>query len=583
MQQRLFILTFITLTLITMSWTNDDDWRSKVDNEVLAVVENGGTVDFLVYMNEQSDISAAKSLTNKNEKGQYVYTRLRETALASQAEVIAELEAQGAEYRPYWVVNALWAKGDLALVEALAQRTDVQSIIANPNLQMEAPVDMNFEPDNTKNSAVEWGLQMINADDVWAMGYRGEGVIIGGQDTGYDWEHPALVNTYRGWNGIAADHNYNWHDAIHEENPNTNEGNPCGFDVDFPCDDHTHGTHTMGTMVGDDGEGNQIGVAPAARWIACRNMEEGWGTPATYIECFEWFIAPTDLNNENPDPTKAPHVFANSWSCPEIEGCNSSNFAVMEQVVNNVKSAGIVVVVSAGNNGNQCATVDRPAAMYENSFSVGATRPNDTIAGFSSRGPVEVDGSGRIKPNITAPGVNVRSSVLGDGYASFGGTSMAGPHVAGVVALLISAKPELAGQVDEIEDILEQSAVPKQTDENCGGVPGTDIPNNTYGYGRIDALAAVNLALGITNTEPLTINTSIFIYPNPFADNLHIEFSETVQQTTIRLYNAKGQLIVQENVESVARHVVNTAALAQGMYFYQIEWDGEITNGKVVK
>ncbi len=581
--QKILLLALTTLTLIAMSWTSGEDWRTKVDDEILAVVENGGTIDFLIYMNQQSDISAAKTLTTKDEKGQYVYTRLRELASASQADVVAELETQGAEYRSYWVINALWAKGDLNVVQMLAQRTDVQSIIANPNIQMEAPVEMDFEIDNTKNNAVEWGIQMIKANDVWAMGYQGEGVVIGGQDTGYDWEHPALLNKYRGWDGMTADHNYNWHDAIHEENPNTNEGNPCGFDVDFPCDDHTHGTHTMGTMVGDDGAGNQIGVAPAARWIACRNMEEGWGTPATYIECFEWFMAPTDLNGENPDPTKAPHVFANSWSCPEIEGCNSSNFEVMEEVVNNVKSAGIVVVVSAGNSGNQCGTVSTPAAMYENSFSVGATRPNDTIAGFSSRGPVEADGSGRLKPNISAPGTSVRSSVLGDGYAAFSGTSMAGPHVAGVVALLISAKPELAGQVEEIEDILEQSAVAKFTDENCGGIPGTNIPNNTYGYGRINALAAVNLALGITNTDDLTTQTSIFVYPNPFADNLRIEFPGTVQEATIRLYNANGQLMMQENVQSVVRHVINTATLARGVYFYEVEWDEEIEHGKVVK
>jgi len=585
MQQKLFILTLISLTLITMSWTSEDNWQAKVDAEVLAALENGNTTDFLIYMNEQSDISAAKSLTTKNEKGQYVYTHLRETARNAQAEIVAELEAQSAAYRSYWVINALWAKGDIALVETLAQRADVQSIISNPNIQMEAPIEMNLAPNNTKNNAIEWGLEMVNADDVWAMGYHGEGVIIGGQDTGYDWTHPAIQTKYRGWNdGADPEHNYNWHDAIHEENPNTGEGNPCGFDVDFPCDDHSHGTHTMGTMVGDDGEGNQIGVAPAARWIACRNMEQGWGTPATYIECFEWFIAPTDLNGENPDPTQAPHVFANSWSCPESEGCNTSNFEVMEQVVNNVKTAGIVVVVSAGNNGNQCATVSAPAAMYENSFSVGATRPNDTIAGFSSRGPVEVDGSGRLKPNISAPGTGVRSSVLGDGYQAWSGTSMAGPHVAGVVALLISAKPELAGQVDEIEDILEQSAAAKLTDENCGGIPGTDVPNNTYGYGRIDALAAVNLALGITDTEPVTIIVpGVYVYPNPFADNLDIEFSETVQQATIRLYNANGQLIVQENIASVRRHTINTATLVHGVYFYQVEWEGETTNGKLMK
>jgi len=584
MQQKLFLLTLASLTLIIMSWTNQEDWRSKVDAEILATIESGATVDFLIYMNEQSDISGAKLLQTKNEKGQYVYMRLRELARASQAEIIAELDAQQAEYRAYWVINALWAKGDLALVQTLAQRTDVQSIIANPSVKMEAPVEMDYEAGNTKNNVTEWGLQMINADDVWALGYHGEGVVIGGQDTGYDWTHPALQAKYRGWNDDAIeDHNHNWHDAIHEENPNTNEGNPCGFDVDFPCDDSSHGTHTMGTMVGDDEAGNQIGVAPNARWIACRNMEEGWGTPATYIECFEWFIAPTDLNGENADPTKAPHVFANSWGCPEIEGCNPSNFAVMEQVVNNVKNAGIVIVTSAGNAGNQCSTVSSPAAIYENSFSVGATRQNDTIAGFSSRGPVAVDGSGRLKPNISAPGTGVRSSVLNGGYAAYSGTSMAGPHVAGVVALLISAKPELAGQVDEIEDILEQSAVAKFTNENCGDVPGTNVPNNTYGYGRIDALAAVNLALGITNTDDLTTETSIHVYPNPFMDNLNIEFPGTAEQATIRLYNSNGQLITQQTLQSVERQTINTANLPSGVYFYQVEWDGEIENGKIVK
>ena len=584
MQQKLFLLTLASLTLIIMSWTNQEDWRSKVDAEILATIESGATVDFLIYMNEQSDISDAKLLQTKNEKGQYVYMRLRELARASQAEIIAELDAQQAEYRAYWVINALWAKGDLALVQTLAQRTDVQSIIANPSVKMEAPVEMDYEAGNTKNNVTEWGLQMINADDVWALGYHGEGVVIGGQDTGYDWTHPALQAKYRGWNDDAIeDHNHNWHDAIHEENPNTNEGNPCGFDVDFPCDDSSHGTHTMGTMVGDDEAGNQIGVAPNARWIACRNMEEGWGTPATYIECFEWFIAPTDLNGENADPTKAPHVFANSWGCPEIEGCNPSNFAVMEQVVNNVKNAGIVIVTSAGNAGNQCSTVSSPAAIYENSFSVGATRQNDTIAGFSSRGPVAVDGSGRLKPNISAPGTDVRSSVLNGGYAAYSGTSMAGPHVAGVVALLISAKPELAGQVDEIEDILEQSAVAKFTNENCGDVPGTNVPNNTYGYGRIDALAAVNLALGITNTDDLTTETSIHVYPNPFMDNLNIEFPGTAEQATIRLYNSNGQLITQQTLQSVERQTINTANLPSGVYFYQVEWDGEIENGKIVK
>jgi len=133
---------------------------------------------------------------------------------------------------------------------------------------------------------------------------------------------------------MTADHNYNWHDAIHENNPHTPPGNLCGFNSLEPCDDHGHGTHTMGTMVGDDGGANQIGMAPGARWIGCRNMEEGWGTPATYAECYQWFIAPTDLNDQNPDPAMAPHVINNSWACPPSEGCTDPN--VLLTVVQNV-------------------------------------------------------------------------------------------------------------------------------------------------------------------------------------------------------------------------------------------------------
>ena len=125
---------------------------------------------------------------------------------------------------------------------------------------------------------------------VWAMGYKGQGVVIAGEDTGYQWEHPALKNTYRGWDGTTADHNYNWHDAIHEISPLHNDPMPdpslnsCGLDVQYPCDDGSHGTHTMGTMIGEEGP-NQIGVAPGAKWMACRNMERGYGSPTTYIEC----------------------------------------------------------------------------------------------------------------------------------------------------------------------------------------------------------------------------------------------------------------------------------------------------------
>jgi subtilisin family serine protease len=335
---------------------------------------------------------------------------------------------------------------------------------------------------------VTWNVQKIRADSVWALGYTGQGVVIGGQDTGYDWDHPALINQYRGWNGSSADHNYNWHDAIH-----TGSNTVCPPNSPVPCDDNSHGTHTMGTMVGDDGAGNQIGMAPGARWIGCRNMNQGDGTPATYAECFQWFLAPTDLAGANPDPARAPHVVNNSWGCPPSEGCTAPD--ILRTVVENVRAAGIVVVASAGNSGSTCFTVADPPAIYDAAFTVGSTTSSDTASSFSSRGPVTVDGSGRLKPDLAAPGSSIRSSTLGGGYGLSSGTSMASPHAAGVVALIVAAEPRLAGRVDAIERILRDTAVPLTAAQDCGAFPGSAVPNAVFGAGRLDALAAVERAI----------------------------------------------------------------------------------------
>ncbi|MEO5906620.1 MAG: S8 family peptidase, partial [Saprospiraceae bacterium] len=520
------------------------------------------------------------------DKATYVFNALWEISIETQKEILTFLKQANAPAESLFIVNAIKSEGSREMIEALAQREDVAQIVANPLLQNAEPIDVNNGGNRAK---ITWGIDTIKADEVWSMGFRGQGVVVGGADTGYEWTHPALKNQYRGYDQAVdtVNHNYNWHDAIHSISPLSNDSiNPCGLDVLQPCDDRGHGTHTMGTMTGLDGE-EQIGVAPEAEWCACRNMERGNGSPFTYLECFQWFLAPTDLNNKNPDPTKAPHVINNSWGCPESEGCDSSNWLILDMAINILRLSGVVVVVSAGNGGSGCGSVSNPPAMYEGSFSVGATAENDTIAGFSSRGPVLVDGSHRLKPIVSAPGVRVRSSTLGGNYGNSSGTSMAGPHVAGLVALIISANPDLSGKVEIIEDIIERTAIPKTTEQICGGIPGSEVPNNTYGFGRIDALAAVHAAIALIPVSTYHVDNAIGanVYPNPVDHVLTIDLQNITGEARIEIYDAQGRLISHHtsNHQKNDSIQIDFSKHVSGIYFYRILVNGNMVNGKVVK
>ncbi len=567
-------------------------WQNKIAPGLAAQVSRPGEpVDFTVVLKAQADLSLAATLPTKTAKGHYVYHTLQALARKEQAPLRALLRQRNIPHRAFYLVNAIGVQGDRALLELLAQRPEVAKLLPDPvtvrPLVRKAPAP-------GWRQAIEWHLTMIGAPAVWELGIRGQGVVVGGQDTGVYFEHPALFRQYRGNRGDTVVHDYNWHDSVHEFSPlHGDANNPCGLNLAVPCDDDrqvSHGTLITGLMVGADTSGVHTGVAPEARWIAVRNMERGYGSPQTYLESFEWFLAPTRLDGSEPDPAMAPHVINNSWYCPELEGCTPEVRPLMETAVRNLRAAGIVVVVSAGNFGDQCLTISEITASFPEVFSVGATNADDQIAGFSSRGPVySPDSTLLIKPDLMAPGAGVRSTAFPDGYLTAAGTSLAGPLVAGTVALMISANPQLAGQVDTIEAMLRRTAAPKTSAQDCGGISGAAIPNPVYGHGRLDALAAVEAALSYTpsgTTDRKNAPFRITAAPNPFSDRLLLQWDPAgIRDLELQVISVGGQLLLrQHDIDPATAYTeLNLRGVPPGIYFIRYQTDRSVGALRVVR
>jgi serine protease AprX len=478
----------------------------KIAPWVMEHTANGQQAQFFVVLADQADLGPAANLPTKTEKGRFVYQTLLDKAQTTQGPILQWLRDRNIEHQSFYIVNAILVKGDRQLAETFAARPDVARVTGNPHIQNDLPqrgaIEQSpLQPRGPATPTIEPGIDYTHAPDVWALGFKGETIVVASADTGVRWTHNALKPHYRGWDGVNANHNFNWHDSIHSG------GGVCGPDSPEPCDDFFHGSHTTGTAIGDDGGTNQIGMAPGAKWIACRNMDQGNGTPATYMECMEFFLAPYPLNctpNEG-DPAKAPDITINSWGCPVSEGCVVGD--ELQAAVEAQEAAGIQMVVAAGNSGNGCSTVSDPPSFYEASYTVGAlVTGSDTIAGFSSRGPVTRDGSGRTKPDITAPGTNTRScdNSCDSCYTTASGTSMATPHIAGAMALLWSAIPSLQHQIQASRDALNNSAVFISNTE-CGAA---GPPNNVFGWGRVNIATAVGTPAPTPTVSPTPVSSA---------------------------------------------------------------------------
>lgn len=455
---------------------------NKLDSKVLDVLDTEGYIEVLVYLRDQVDTkSVARATRNsvsskttpyktKLEVRKGVVEALQDKAEKTQVNLLRYIEQEKKkgnvkEYEEYYIVNMLYVKATKEVIENISYMPEVKRIYKNEFIKLEKPIRSEVCIESVREGGLEWNIEKVGANYVWDMGIDGTGAVVGLIDTGVAWEHPALKEKWRGYNlkTGSVDPDGNWFDAV----------NSGLMPYDIPS--IPHGTHVLGTILGQEPDGsNKIGVAPGAKWIAAKAFSEGGGYDNDLIAAGEWMLAPGG------DPTKAPDVINNSW------GGGATKDDWFREIVRNWRAAEIVPIFAAGNQkmGETApwpGSIENPA-NYPESFAVAATDKNNNRASFSKLGPSPYD-EGLIKPEISAPGVNIRSSVPGGYENDWSGTSMATPHVTGAVALLVSMNSSLGA--DKIEEIIENTAI-GLTDDTY-----PNSPNFGFGYGLVNAFEAI--------------------------------------------------------------------------------------------
>lgn len=460
--------------------------KEKINNQLLSQFKDDDKVTFLIKFKEQVDTNKvalqakedAKKASLTVQKTKFlqrsaVVSELKAAALETQYRVKAFLEEEEQkgnveDIRSYFIVNGMAVTATKEVAEKLASFEEIDKILPNEVRQLETTqtIGRQVTLPGSKTNQIEWNIDRVKAPQTWALGIDGTGTVVASIDTGVQWDHPALKEKYRGYDPATGtvDHRFNWFDATAKKTA--------------PYDDQGHGTHVTGTMVGSEPNGsNQIGVAPGAKWIAVKAFTAAGGTDANLLAAGEWILAPTDAEG-NVRVDMAPDVVNNSW------GGGPGMDEWYRPMVQNWRAAEIFPEFSAGNtslfNPGGPGSIANPA-NYPESFATGATNNQDKLANFSLQGPSPYN---KIKPDIAAPGVNIRSSVPGGKYeGGWNGTSMAGPHVSAVAALLRQVDASLS--VDDMEKILLDTAIPL-TDSTF-----PSSPNNGYGHGLVNAYDAV--------------------------------------------------------------------------------------------